>query len=120
MATLIGAVLLAAGCASGGGRLPEISDPNAAMANADRAIADALRSNAESLAPGPLGSARQNLADARAQFQIGNRERAALLARIAVADAILAKEQARRAAAEQARDEVRAELERMPPRGGAR
>jgi hypothetical protein len=118
--TTLGAALLLAGCASaGGGRVPESGDPSQLIARAEQQIAQAQQAGAEALAASTLGTARQAVADARAQLQIGERGRAALLARQASADAIYAQELARKAEAERKETEARNAVEALPP-GGAR
>jgi hypothetical protein len=122
VALFLGAVALVAACATGGATsiFPEAGDPDAAVASAERSIADAQQAGADSLAAEIMASARQNLANARMHMQGGNRERAALDAQQAVADAIYARERARRVAAERLQAQAQAALSALPPQGGAR
>jgi hypothetical protein len=117
----LGIVAVLAGCASAGGSsiFPEAGDPNAAIANAERQIAQAEAAGADSLAAEALASARQNVADAKAMLNQGNEEQAALEGRAAAADAVFAREEARRLMAERQRAEALADLNALPP-GGAR
>jgi hypothetical protein len=115
----MGAALLLVGCASAGGRVPESGDATQLIARAEQQIAQAQQAGAESLAAANLGAARQAVADARAQLQIGETGRAALLARQATADAIYAAELARAEQAKQREQEARAALQ-APPGGGDR
>jgi hypothetical protein len=116
----LGIVAVLAGCASAGANsiFPESGDPNAAIANAERQIAEAVTAGADSLAAQPIASARQNLADAKSLANDGKGDHAALEARAAVADAIFARAEARRIAAERTRAEALASLNQLPP-GGA-
>ncbi|MDQ3698754.1 MAG: hypothetical protein M3373_12155 [Gemmatimonadota bacterium] len=119
--SMLGAALLLAGCASGGGgRVPESGDPAPLIMSAERQIELAQQAGAEALSAETLGAARQSIANAKAQLQIGERGRAALHARQALADAIYAQELAKRAAAERARTEAQAAVQALPPEGGAR
>ncbi|HSJ65981.1 MAG TPA: hypothetical protein VK922_19010 [Gemmatimonadaceae bacterium] len=117
----LGIVAVLAGCASAGANsiFPEAGEPNAAIANAERRIAEAVSAGADSLAAEPLASARQNLADAKANLNERNAARAALEARAAAADATFAREESRRLTAERTRAEALASLNQLPP-GGAR
>jgi hypothetical protein len=80
--------------------------------------AAAQQAGADSAAAEIMASARQNLANARAhQQQPGTRSRAALDAQQAAADAIYARERARRLAAEQQQAQAQAALQALPPQG---
>jgi hypothetical protein len=118
----LGLVIVLAGCASAGANsiFPEAGDPNAAIANAERQIAEAVTAGADSLAAQPLADARQNVADAKALLNNRQQEQAALEARAAAADAIFAREEAKRLTAERSRSEALASLQQLPPMGGAR
>jgi hypothetical protein len=117
----LGLVIVLAGCASAGANsiFPEAGDPNAAIANAERLIADAVTAGADSLASQPLAEARQNVAAAKAMLSDNKDEPAALKARAAAADATYAREQARRTTAERTRSEALASLQQLPPMGGS-
>lgn len=119
--TWLGVAAVLAGCASAGAGsiFPEAGDPNAAIANAERQIADAVAAGADSLAPQPLAAARQNMEEAKTLLNDRKNEQAALEARAAAADAIFAREESRRLAAERQRAEALASLNALPP-GGAR
>ena len=114
------AAALWAGCATGGASsiFPEAGDPDAAIANAEREIASAQQAGADSLAGEIVASARQNLANARQHMQQrGTRPRAALAAQQATADALYARERARRIAAERQQAQAQAALQALPPQG---
>jgi hypothetical protein len=117
----LGIVAVLAGCASAGANsiFPEAGEPNAAIANAERQIQTAVAAGADSLASEPLATARQNTAQAKTLLADGKGDRAALTARQAVADAVFAREEARRITADRARAEALASLNALPP-GGAR
>ncbi len=107
------------GCATGGAAsiFPEAGDADAAIANAEREIAGAQQAGADSLAGEILASARQNLTTARAHLQGRDRGRAALAAQQAAADALYARERARRIAAEREQAQAQAALQALPPQG---
>ena len=110
--------LLSAACASaGGGIFPEAGDGAAAIANAERMIAEAERVGADSLAAEALASARQHVAVAKTQ-QGRDDDRAAMHGRQAAADATYARALAARAAAERQQAAAAAALNALP-RGGA-
>jgi hypothetical protein len=77
------------------------------------AIGDAVAAGADSLAPEPLKMARQHLAAATTEEQAKHTDRAALLAREAVADASFARAEAERVAAEHARAAAAAQLNQL-------
>ncbi|MEJ7812256.1 MAG: hypothetical protein WKG32_17725 [Gemmatimonadaceae bacterium] len=116
----LGVAALIAGCASAGGGsiFPEAGDPNAALTNAERQIAEAQAAGADSLVADVMASARQNLANAKAQAQGTTRGRAALAARQAAADAIYAREQVKRIMAERTQAQAKSAFDALPP-GGA-
>ena len=114
----LAAALAAGGCASAGG-IPEAGDAGAAIPRAEVLIQEAERAGADSLAAEALGSARQNLNEARAARDSRDNNRAALRARQAQADATYAKEAAERTRAERDRAAAEAGLRQLPP-GGAR
>ncbi|MFN2400715.1 MAG: hypothetical protein ABR543_19080 [Gemmatimonadaceae bacterium] len=117
----IGAAMIMAGCASGGGSIfPEAGEPNAAIANAQRLIAEAQQAGADSLAREALATAQQNVAAAQTELRNNNNDRAALKAREAAADATFAREQARRVLADREQARARGALDALPPNGGAR
>ena len=107
-------VLLLGGCASVGGRMPYTGDPSVAVADAERAIANARQAAADSLAAGELASARQYLSAAQEDLRKRDAGRASLNARQALADANYARALSRRVAAERARAEAQAALGRLP------
>jgi hypothetical protein len=114
---LVGVTILVAACAST--RIPDSGDPMVAISTAERAIQEAQAAGADSLASGTLTEAQTALTAARASA--GNdRNRATLLAKKAAADAAYAGAIAQRRAAERARDAAQADLQRVPPPGGAR
>lgn len=117
----LGIVAVLAGCASAGANsiFPEAGDPNAAIANAERQIESAVAAGADSLAAEPLATARQNTATAKTLLNERKQDQAALTARQAAADAIFAREEARRITADRERGEALASLNALPP-GGAR
>ena len=108
---------VAAACAST--RIPPSGDPMVAISNAERAITDAQAAGADTLASGILGEARAGLESARA-IANEDRNRAALLARKAAADAAYAQSVAQRLIADRARAAAQAELQQVPPPGGER
>jgi hypothetical protein len=116
----LAAVLVVAGCASGGGIYPEAGDPNAAIANAQRLIGEAEQAGADSLAADPLGTARQNLAAAQSFLQNRQNERAAMKAQEAAADAAYARELVMRIRADREAAQARGAFDALPPGGGAR
>ena len=109
--------VVVAGCAST--RIPPSGDPAVAISQADRAITDAQAAGADSLASTVLTEARSNLEAARAAAN-DDRNRAAMLARKAAADAAYAQALAQRTIADRARAAAQAELQRVPPPGGDR
>lgn len=113
----IAVAAVVAGCAST--RIPETGDPMVAMSGAERAITDAEAAGADTLASGVLTEARTALASARA-IANKDRNRAALLARRAAADAAYAQAVAQRLIADRARNAAQTELQRVPPPGGNR
>ncbi|HUF29394.1 MAG TPA: hypothetical protein VMM77_01935 [Gemmatimonadaceae bacterium] len=117
----LGLVIVLAGCAGAGTSsiFPEAGDPNAAIANAERQIAEAVTAGADSLASQPLAEARQSVAEAKVLLSDRKQEPAALKGRAAAADAIYAREQARRIQAERTRSAALASLNQLPPMGGA-
>lgn len=117
----LGIVAVLAGCASAGANsiFPEAGNPNAAIANAERQIQAAVEAGADSLAAEPLATARQNTAQAKTLLADNKGDRAALTARQAAADAVYAREEARRMMAERAQAEALESLRELPP-GGVR
>ena len=113
----VGVAVIVAACAST--RIPETGDPAVAMATAERAITDAQGAGADSLASGILTEARTALESARG-FANKDRNRAALYARRAAADAAYAQAVAERTIAERGRAAAQSELQRVPPPGGNR
>ena len=114
-------LLVAGGCASfggGGGLIPESGDPAAVLTRAEAMIADARQAGADSLANEALVAAGQKFAAARTALDKNDRNRAALLAREAEAEAIFAKATAERTKADRAKTEASAALAALPP-GGA-
>ena len=112
-------VLVFFGCASagGGGIFPEAGDAGAAISNADRWIGEAQQAGADSLAAEAITSARQHLAEARAQQQNRDEERAAMHARMAAADATYARATVNRAQADRRKAAAQTALNALP-RGG--
>jgi hypothetical protein len=112
-------VLVVSGCASagGGGIFPEAGDAGAAISNADRLIGQAQQAGADSLAAEAMTSARQHLAEARAQQQNRDDERAAMHARMAAADASYARAAVNRALADRRKAAAQTALNALP-RGG--
>lgn len=98
-------------CATGGGIFPTAGDPTAAVANAERLIAEAQQAGADSLAPDVMSSARQNFAAAQELMRRRSMDRAALKGREAAADATYAKASAQRAAAERERAAAKVALD---------
>jgi hypothetical protein len=111
-------VLVFSGCASaGGGIFPEAGDAGAAITNADRLIGEAQQVGADSLASEAIASARQHLAEARAQQQNRDEERAAMHARMAAADATYARAAANRAVADRRKAAAQTALNSLPHGG---
>ena len=109
--------MIATACAST--RIPPSGDPMVAISSAERAINDAQAAGADSLASSTLAEARTGLESARAAANT-DRNRAALLARKAAADAAYAGAIAGRLIADRARSAAQADLQRVPPPGGER
>jgi len=107
-------VAIVAACAST--RIPSSGDANVAMTAAERGISDASAAGADSLSAGMLGEARAGLEAARAATA-KDPNRAALLARRALADAAYAKAIAERVLADRQRAAAQLELSRVPPPG---
>jgi hypothetical protein len=108
------------GCATGGRVFP--THPNEAPAAIQRAstlIQDAVAAGADSLAPEPLTSARQHLAEAQAERQGKHPDRAPVTAHQAAADAIYAKALAQCLAAERTLRTEEAALAALPAVPGA-
>jgi hypothetical protein len=114
---IAGVALVVAACA--GGRLPESGDPMVSIGNAERAVAEAKAAGADSLASTLIAEAQAGI-DAAKAASSGNRNRAALLARRAQADAMYAQSFARKVLADRAKAAAQAELNTVPPPGGAR
>ena len=116
MRTIAAAILLLVTTACGGARgpFPEAGDGPAAIASAERLIADAQRQGGDSLASEVLGSARTRLSAAREALQSGQDDRAALLGRQATADARFAMASIRRAKAMSERAAAQASLNALP------
>ncbi len=130
----LGFVALLAGCASAGGRHPEVSDPEQPIAEAEAQVDEAVQAGADSLAPAALASARQHLDAARAALaqpidrtktQVAraeilrrNRSLAAVEARAAAADAVYAKAETDRVKAERERMRAQTLLEAVSRPGG--
>jgi hypothetical protein len=111
-------VLVVSGCASaGGGIFPEAGDAGAAISNADRLIGEAQQAGADSLAAEAMTSARQHLAEARAQQQNRDDERAAMHARMAAGDATYARALVNRTVADRRKAAAQTALNALP-RGG--
>ena len=113
VAALVSSALMAGAvgaCASGGGIFPTAGDPNAAIANAERLIAEAQQAGADSLVPDVMASARQNFAAAQVLMKQRSTDRAALKGREAAADATYARAAALRATAERERAAAQAAL----------
>lgn len=109
------AAMLGLACASTP-RYPELAGSAAAeIAQAESAIAIAVRAGADSLASEPLASARQNLEKARAELQANQNSRALVAAQMADADARYAATQARLRAAQRDRAKADAEMKAIPP-----
>ena len=109
--------IVATACAST--RIPPSGDPMVAISSAERAIEEAQAAGADSLASSNLAEARTGLEAARAAAG-KDRNRAALLARKAAADAAYAGAIAGRVIADRARTAAEADLQRVPPPGGER
>ena len=114
---LVAVAVIAAACAST--RIPPTGDPMVAISTAERAIEDAQAAGADSLSSSTLTEARTGVASAKAALN-KDRNRAALLARKAAADAAYANAIAQRLIADRARAAAQAELQRVPPPGGER
>lgn len=114
---LVVVATMVAACAST--RIPPSGDPMVAISNAERAITDAQGAGADTLASGILAEARAGLESARA-IANEDRNRAALLARKAAADAAYAQSVAQRTIADRARSAAQTELQQVPPPGGDR
>jgi hypothetical protein len=114
---LVGVAIVVVACAST--RIPPSGDPMVAISAAERAIQDAQAAGADTLASSALTDARSALASAKAAT-ITDRNRAALLARKAAADAAYANALSQRLIADRARVAAQAELQRVPPSGGER
>ena len=114
---LAAVAMIVAACAST--RIPPSGDPLVAISTAERAIEEAQAAGADSLAASYLAEARTGLESARAAAN-NDRNRAALLARKAAADAAYAGATAGRVLADRARSAAQADLQRVPPPGGQR
>jgi hypothetical protein len=114
---LAAVAMIVAACAST--RIPPSGDPLVEISRAERAIQDAQDAGADSLASSTLTEARTALTAARAVADT-DRNRAALHARKAAADAAYAQALAQRMIAERTRNAAQAELQRVPPPGGDR
>ncbi|MEP6689621.1 MAG: DUF4398 domain-containing protein [Gemmatimonadaceae bacterium] len=118
IARAVALVLALTACASVGGVVPYSGDPGTTFADAAARVTEAQAAGADSLAMEHMTSARANLKLAEAATTERNANRAALLARMAGAEAQLARVQAERVRAERDRDHAQAALAALPP-GGA-
>ena len=114
---LAGVAVVVAACAST--RIPPSGDAAFLITSAETAIQDAQSAGADSLASSTMAEARANV-DAAKAASVKDRNRAALLAKKAAADAAYATALAQRMIAERARNAAQAELQRVPPPGGDR
>jgi hypothetical protein len=112
--------MILGGCASSGRAFP--TRPNEAPPAIQRAtilIQDAVASGADSLAPEPLASARQHLAEAQAEYHGKYPDRAPVTAHQAAADAVYAKALAQCVLAERTLRTEEAALAALPAVPGA-
>jgi hypothetical protein len=117
--TTVFALIATAAC--GGSHLPSIGiEPDPALAEASRLITEAQQAGADTLAADAYNSARQNLAAATADRRKNDKNRAALKARQAAADATYARAEADRVRADRARADAQRALSTLPPTGGIR
>lgn len=99
LAVFVGAV----GCASSGGYPATVGDAPSNIGRAKSVIDDAVKAGADSLAPDALQSAKAHLGEADAAQKSGQKDKAAMAARLAAADASYARAVAQRITAERAR-----------------
>jgi hypothetical protein len=97
------AFFVTAACASAGGYPSTVGDAGTNISRAKTVIDDASKAGADSLAPDALQSAKAHLAEADAAQKSGAKDKAAMAARLAVADASYARAVAQRVMAERAR-----------------
>jgi hypothetical protein len=117
--TTVLALIATAACS--GSRLPSIGvEPDPALAEASRLITEAQAAGADTLAVDAYNSAKQNLAAATADRRKNDKNRAALKARQAAADATYARAEADRVRADRARSDAQRALSALPPAGGSR
>jgi hypothetical protein len=102
-------------CATGSRAFPtHPSEAPPAIQRATVRIADAVAAGADSLAPEPLTSAKQHLAEAQSERQGKHPDRAPVSARLAEADAVYAKALAQCMSAERSLASEQAALAAMP------
>jgi hypothetical protein len=106
-----GGFMVVAACASSGGYPSTVGDAPSNISRAKTVIDDASKAGADSLAPDALQSAKAHLAEADAAQKSGAKDKAAMAARLAVADATYARAVAQRITAERARSSEQAQLQ---------
>jgi hypothetical protein len=116
---LSAAFLATAACASAGGYPSTVGDAGSNIGRAKAVIDDAAKAGADSLAPEALQSARAHLAEADAAQKSGARDKAAMAARLATADATYARAVAQRIVAERARAAEQAQLKSLTTTTGS-
>jgi hypothetical protein len=123
IACMVTLQVILSGCATGGRPFPtRPSEAPAAIQRASVLIQDAVAAGADSLAPEPIGSARQLLAEAQAERHGKYPDRAPVTAHQAAADAVYAKALAQCVSAEralQAEEAALAAVQVVPARPGS-
>lgn len=115
----VGGLMVVAACASGGGYPSTVGDAPSNIGRAKTVIDDATKAGADSLAPDALQSAKAHLGEADAAQKSGAKDKAAMAARLAVADATYARAVAQRIMAERARSSEQAQYQALTTSGSA-
>ncbi|HWZ60458.1 MAG TPA: hypothetical protein VNW46_15870 [Gemmatimonadaceae bacterium] len=102
-----------ASCASSGGYPSAVGDAPSNISRAKTLIDDATKAGADTLAPDALQSAKAHLAESDAAQKSGAKDKAAMAARLAAADATYARAVAQRVTAERMRSAEQAQLQSL-------
>jgi hypothetical protein len=110
---VIAALFATAACASAGGYPSAVGDAGSNISRAKTLIDDATKAGADTLAPDALQSAKAHLTEADAAQKSGAKDKAAMAARLAAADATYARAVAQRVVAERTRAAEQAQLQSL-------
>jgi hypothetical protein len=110
---VLAALVGTAACASSGGYPATVGDAPSNIGRAKSVIDDAVKAGADSLAPDALQSAKAHLTEADAAQKSGQKDKAAMAARLAAADAAYARAVAQRITAERTQASEQAQLKAL-------